>query len=149
SGKELRRFRPERRPESLAFHPEGRLLALGCGSDPTVILILNADTGETVHRLEHPTQAHWLAWSGNGRLLAAAGCDHSILVWDMESRRLLSELVGHRANVIRVAFGGSGLLVSQSWDGITRFWDPIKGTQLLTARENFLRFDAEGLRLGH
>ena len=121
SGKELRRLRPERMPGSLAFHPAGRLLALGCGSDPTAVLLLDADTGETRNRLEYPTQAHGLAWSGEGRLLAAAGYDHCILIWDMSTRQLLSDLTGHRADVVRIAFRGSDLLVSRSWDGTTRF----------------------------
>src|SRR4051794_5859129 len=32
-----------------------------------------------------------------------------------------------------------GLLISHSWDGTVRVWDPIRGTNLVTAQAGFIR----------
>jgi WD40 repeat protein len=51
----------------------------------------------------------------------------------MAEDRLLSVLEGHQNLVIGVAFTRDGrLLVSWSWDGTTRIWDPVRGRALLS-----------------
>ena len=74
-----------------------------------------------------------MAWRGDGRLFAASGSDHRIYVWDMAANRLQSVLEGHQNTVVGLQFTHAGsLLISSSWDGTARVWDPIRGTHLLT-----------------
>ena len=52
----------------------------------------------------------------------------------MAANRLQSVLEGHQNTVVGLQFTHAGsLLISSSWDGTTRVWDPIRGTHLLTA----------------
>src|SRR5262249_53515423 len=54
-------------------------------------------------------------------------------------------LEGHHADVVGVAFSPTGnLLVSTSWDGTTRLWDPASGRQLVVASGAFAGFPFDG-----
>ncbi len=129
-----------------AFHPDGRLLA--CAGENTV-RVLDLETGTVHHTLPGDGDAVGVAWRGDGRLLAA-GIGLNIHVWDAGAQppRLVSVLQGHQGGDVKVSFlPGSGLLVSTSWDGTTRLWDPVAGKQLLQASLYLRMVGADGSRL--
>jgi WD40 repeat protein/serine/threonine protein kinase len=72
---------------SVAFHPQGRLMAttthLGDGS----IRLWDLDTHSEVQKLEgHPAAVLSCAWRADGRLLASGGwIDGSVRLWDMNA----------------------------------------------------------------
>jgi WD40 repeat protein len=121
-------------PDSLfgfAFHPDGRRLAT-IGMESTTARLIDPERGEVwSHHFE--TNFSSIAWRPDGRLLALGGDDQRIYVWDMAEDRLLSVLEGHQNVVIGLAFNRGGrLLISCSWDGTTRIWDPVRGRALLS-----------------
>ena len=64
-----------------------------------------------------------LAFSADGKVLATAGDDPSVQLWDAHTGRALQTESGHSAAVGRVAFIGSSTLVSAAADKSLVVWD--------------------------
>jgi hypothetical protein len=68
-----------------------------------------------------------------------SGDDQRIHVWDTANHQMQTVLDGHTSNGIGVAFTHGGeLLLSWSWDGTTRIWDPVIGRELLRMPAQYL-----------
>ena len=85
------------------------------------------------------------AWSADGRMLAATSSNYRGYVWNAENGQRVADLVGHQSEVFRCDFGpDAAWLATASWDGTTRFWDPVTGTHLLTAQGNVTSLGPDG-----
>lgn len=79
----------------------------------------------------HTGSVHTVAVSPNGRLMASAGEDKTIIVWDLGTGKKLKTMTGHTGFIYSVSFNlESTVLVSGSADGTVRVWDVIKDTPL-------------------
>jgi RNA polymerase sigma factor (sigma-70 family) len=130
TGKE--RWRVNIRPWKIgevAFSPDGGLLVLAGGCDrpdgkiETVLSLWDPATGKEVRR--HEADRGWtcIAFSPNGRALAAADFN-TIRLWEVATGLERRRLKGHRAGIQSLSFSADGrLLASGSLDATALVWD--------------------------
>jgi WD40 repeat protein len=122
---------------SVAFSPDGRLLAAAYRSAGTVIWDLqrgsvpcafNPNTGsDEVPNVGSSTLpnvgSYSVAFSPDGSILAVAGSDRAAHLWDVRSCSELSPVFRHLDDVFGVAFDPDGrLLATASGDGTVKVW---------------------------
>jgi WD40 repeat protein len=139
--------------ESAAFHPGGRLLALG-GID---WLATGGTTGavslwDIVDRCEVATffgGSSCVAFDSTGDRLASATLEETVCVWDVPNQRLIAELPRQDGNLTCVAFSPDGRwLASGSEDRTLRLWDETlrepRVVRELDTQVKALRFSPDG-----
>ncbi|MGE0481836.1 MAG: protein kinase [Phycisphaerae bacterium] len=146
TGREVRSIRVDCEPAFLRFAPDGSRIAV---SGQRGIEIRDIQGGQKLSFIAVPTVNRG-DWSPDGRYYASGCDDLNIYVWEAASGRVQSTLRGHTNAGLQVRFHPSGrMLMSESWDGTTRLWDPMKGRPLVEMpRGNGLSFSLDGRRIG-
>ena len=127
---------------SVAFSPEGNMLASAGDDGDNTIRLWNTETGATLKVLRYERSQGWvyhihsIAFSPDGSILASAhgrGVSGIIRLWDVQTGEILKTLTGHRDAVYSVAFSPDGkTLASGSADETIRLWDVDTGETLKT-----------------
>lgn len=113
----------------LVFDPTGTRLAVS-GVFSRDVQVIEFDTGKTIATLPHPEGVAETSWHPDGVQLATPCEDFRVRIWDVPSRSLRMTLEGHTSVPKAVKFNHAGdLLASTGWDGVTRFWDLIRGKE--------------------
>ncbi|HTU93815.1 MAG TPA: WD40 repeat domain-containing protein [Gemmataceae bacterium] len=129
SGRQLLRINlpKESNATAIAISADGRTLAVPShvvSGNQTITLWESASGKE---RLVLPCpggQVNNVAFSPDGRLLAAGGYDSIVFVWDMIAGKQMARLEGHQGSVNSLAFSPDGRrLASGSQDTTALFWD--------------------------
>ncbi|MCB8975820.1 MAG: helix-turn-helix domain-containing protein [Ardenticatenaceae bacterium] len=112
--------------ESIAFHPDGELLAIGTSRE---IQVRHWQTGKVVfHQEGFKGWIRGLAFSPDGQLLASGSGDHTISLWDYQANELLDTWDGHSSRIRVVTFNPDGtLLASGADDRTVRIWRVPQG----------------------
>lgn len=143
SGRELGCWQPHEWFEKtsstgLVFSPCGKMLA-SLGLDCNIFLRDVATGKERLRLRAHDIKnryerrldtqelkwgVNWVAFSPNGKLLASAGSDDKILLWDVATGAEVGRFEGHQGSVYCVAFSPDGkVLASASGDDTVLLWD--------------------------
>ena len=129
--------REHRRPIiSIAFSPDGELLATACGDG--TIRIWNAKTHQLIRALVgHDNVASSIAWSPNGRTLASAGWDDTVRLWDQATGMPLwtRRHQGSDNFVLSVTWSPDGDQLASAGSAHTIcVWDAQSGQQINTLK---------------
>ena len=80
----------------------------------------------------HQNTISQIKYSPDGKLIASAGWDNSIKLWDAENGKLMATLTGHTDGVNSIAFSPDGqTLVSGSEDKTIKIWDLANQPKLI------------------
>jgi eukaryotic-like serine/threonine-protein kinase len=110
--------------QAIAVAPDGRSFAVGAADGTILVQPIKSAGGVQPRRLE-PSSApiHCLAYSSDGKLLAAGARNGRVTLWRMADGLLLHTFRKHFQSVSAVAFSPDGqFLASASTDDMIRLW---------------------------
>lgn len=116
-----------------AFSRDGRHLAVvasGQRAGPSEVHLLNVRDGQpTIPALPHPRPVGGVVFRPDDQVLATAGHDGRIRLWETATGRLLRTMVGSDGELDAVRFSGDGrrLLVAGKFDKTARVLDAESG----------------------
>jgi WD40 repeat protein len=107
---------------SVEFSPDGRSVA-SPAADRSV-RVLSVPDGRPIATLADSVPFSDLAWHPTRRLIAAAGQDGVVRLWDPDRNEVVARLDGHGRGALQVAFTADGTgLAAASATGAVRLWD--------------------------
>ena len=132
--------------------PEGKINALHFSADATRLVAATGITGlkgeailfdtksggvlATIGEGSHRDILFDAEISPDGKLLATAGYDRAIHLWDLASGKLLRSMTAHNGAVYDLAFSPDGsVLASASGDGTCKIWQVATGERLDTLNQ--------------
>jgi WD40 repeat protein len=134
--RELVRSWSARGYETFAFHPDGKVLAFASEAG----IVLETIDGRHLHTLEGPKQAmNKLAFSPDGKLLAAGGGSTNVWVWDTDTGKLVHVLEQRQfCDALTFSRDGRFLYTSAGKESCLTAWELSTGKQLFTGRGELL-----------
>ena len=118
--------------DSVAFSPDGKILASGGSYPDNKIHLWDVETGQHLRTLSgHYSGVRSLAFSPDGRILASSGWDAILHLWDLETGELKISNDEHSSFVHSEAISPDERILGRGGDaGLIRLWDRASGEKL-------------------
>lgn len=116
--------------QTIAFSPDGSILATGGYLPSPPIRLWDADTGKLLGTLKGSEDVVTLAFSPDGTMLASSGewPDYPIRLWDVATRQPRDTRFDNTGSPYAISFSPDGkTLVSGGRDNTVRLWDVQTG----------------------
>jgi WD40 repeat protein len=128
---------------SMAFSPDGNLLAVLSRTvriiDMKTLLQIVAFEGHGNAYFWDVRGANSMAFAPSGKVIASAGTDGTVKIWEPETGREILSWSTSKEGVYGIAFSPDGrILATASGDGVLRLWESRSGTELAS-------FEARGI----
>jgi WD40 repeat protein len=108
----------------LAFSPDSKLLAAGCGFGDNEVHVWDLEKDTETRFAGHSGWIVGLAFSRDGQTLASASTDQTLRLWDVARKAKTRRFQGHTDEVWAIAWSPDGQnLVTGGKDGSVRYWD--------------------------
>ncbi len=123
--------------DKIAISPDGKCLAQSSSYRGDNVKILDLTSGKEllIIRLNKDSaDVTSICYSPDGKLLATAGSDHAVRVWDVASGRERLVLKGHKTSVKCICFSPDGSRIASASMDEAKVWDVTKGRELLALK---------------
>lgn len=112
---------------SVAFRNNGQHLGVAEGAPygPGAVKVFDLNSGQPTLAFAEPKDAVFaVAFSPDGKLLAAGGADNVARVWSIDENKLAAELKGHNDWILSVSFSADGkFLATSGADRSAQVWE--------------------------
>ncbi|HZN05795.1 MAG TPA: caspase family protein [Pyrinomonadaceae bacterium] len=168
SGRELRSLHSQTTPVAAGFNgtdggmvlsPDGAQFAVVNDESEAHVKVIDVATGRESRRLKLPhddIESLQLAFTSDGRLLAAGLLERRFKLWDLTSKKE-QELARTAKDYAQVRFSGDGRLLALSENSNIKIWDVTTGRELPALKlpgnsaypqyDAFMNFSEDGKRI--
>ena len=146
NGARVARLEPESRPMSLAFHPTASWIAIGTESG---IEVVSWPDKRNRFRRKSGKKCTGLAWSPDGQVIAHAGPEYKLELWDVVGEPLaVSRALGGLYSMTPCWSSAGRWLAGSDEQGVMTLWNGRLGRAVLERLNGFpLGFSEDGSRL--
>ena len=147
---ELALFPSSRGVDSIAFSPDGTLLA--SGERDNAVKLWDVTTRQNIATFRHNPVVKSVIFSLDGKAVAFGSGDRSIKLWEISSEQIITTFDGHIKTPNSVVFSPDGtLLASGGEDGMVKLWDVATAQNIATfehkSKVNTVVFSPDGKTL--